>query len=161
MKIYNTHIFSTILTALLMIAFIENAMAYEGRKPSKKKKEAEAINFTFQLKSPSGRFGGVDSALIILDKFDLTGAGVVMKVVAVDSTHQLNLTEVPPGKYYADIYTYGLCRQYIPVVITVTGNSKKQKTNSTNITIADADSYVRGQAVIPPEDLRRFSYVKF
>jgi hypothetical protein len=138
-----------------------NATGDDKKPVDPGKRQAEVFDFVFRLKTNHGDIMGVDSALIVLDKYDLTGAGVVMKVVTVDSSNHLKLQEVPPGKYFAVIYTYGLCKQNIPVVITVRKIRKKRKANSIDVRLAPTDIYVAGKAEIPPEDLKRFSFVRF
>jgi hypothetical protein len=156
MKTCRTSIISKNFFIIMALIFMNNLLANNSKNPDNEK--AEAGNYVFRLQNSTERYMTVDSALIILDKFDLTGAGVVMKVVPVDSNHQLNLTDIPVGKYYAGIYTYGLRKEYISIVITVTGNVKKKKSRSVKINVADAEAYIPGKVIIPPEDISLFSY---
>jgi hypothetical protein len=65
----------------------------------------------------------VDSAYIILDRFDLTGAGVVReKYFLIDNN--ILLENLPVGKYYADIYINGLYSEHFSRIIKVTPKGK-------------------------------------
>src|ERR1700748_3190069 len=44
-----------------------------------------------------------DSVLIIFDRFDRTGAGVIFQVFAADSANSITIPAVPAGKYYVTI----------------------------------------------------------
>jgi hypothetical protein len=114
-------------------------------------------HFTFKLKNVSRTPIFIDSALIVLDKYDLTGAGIVQQMVAVDDKNQLQLAGVPVGKYYAGIYTYGLRKEYISLVITVSNQSKKHK----KVSVTETDLYVKKKVPIPAENLKLFSFIKF
>ena len=143
-----------------MFLFVGSISATGIWNPFARKNKKEISNFSFHIQSSSGNYTNVDSALIVLDKYNLTGARVVIKVVTADHNNRLNLTDVPVGKYFAGIYTYGLRKQYIPIVITVSGKQTKRKTNTARVVVADTDSYVMGKATIPPENTHLFIYTK-
>jgi hypothetical protein len=65
----------------------------------------------------------VEAAYIILDKYNLTGAGLVKERFDV-SDNKISLDNLPVGKYYADIYTKGDYKQHFSKVIKVTKKGK-------------------------------------
>lgn len=118
-------------------------------------------DFTFYLQGSSARYVNVDSALIVLDKYDHTGAGAVIKMVTVDSCNGLNLTGIPVGKYYAGIYTFGIYKQYIPLVINVIATPGKKNSNTAKIIVTDTERYVLGKAEIPAENINLFTFSSY
>lgn len=142
----------------LLVVATTISFANDKVKPRAAKTAAAASNksFRFVVNKEAVTNQVIDSALIILDKYDRTGAGVVMQMVKLDENNELSLTEVPEGKYFATIYTYGLKKERLEVVITV----KNNKPNATKIKLAETEAYVLGTTIIPAEDIRKFSYVK-
>ncbi len=157
-------------TASLLLVFTSAVQANGGKDSAGKKTGTEnqpVQNYTIQFDNSANKIKTVDSALIILDKYDHTGAGVVINIFYTDSTDQLVLTGIPEGKYYAEIITFGVKRQHFSKVITVTGAPAKKKKskknavpNTTTIRLDYMDTYMVGNAVIPPEDVRQFAYRK-
>lgn len=141
----------------LLLAVTTISFANDKVKP-RAAKTAAASNksFRFVVNKEAVTNQVIDSALIILDKYDRTGAGVVMQMVKLDENNELSLTDVPEGKYFATIYTYGLKKERLEVVITV----KNNKPNATKIKLTKTEAYILGTAIIPAEDIRKFSYVK-
>ncbi len=66
----------------------------------------------------------ISKAIIVLDKYDRTGAGIVQDMFDVVNK-TITLNDVPEGKYYADICTVSVYRQQFHLIIKV----KKKTTN--------------------------------
>lgn len=151
-------------TVLLLVFLNTTSLAGEGEKPASAKDDtaAKANNAKYSFHMINAGQIHVDSALIVLDKFDRTGAGVVIQRVIPDENNRLTLTDVPAGKYYAGIYTYGLQREYFSIVIEVEKPRRKKRRdrNKVVIRISDTDRYIPGMAVIPPENPALFLYVR-
>ena len=152
----------TLLFTLLISASI---FAYAGSDAPRGKeknvssasaKKVSHVNYTFHIDNTINKNNAVDSVLVILDKFDHTGAGVVKKIFYPDATNQVVITDLPSGKYYAEVYVLGLYKKHFSTVI----HSKKNKKNKLNLQLDYNDVYVPGNAKIPAEDTRMFAYNK-
>jgi len=87
----------------------------------------------------------VETAYIILDKYDLTGAGYVKEKYDV-ANNRIIITDLPAGKYYADIYTKGIYQQHFARVIDVT-----KKGRSYTFKLDEIETYTPDTVVIPGE----------
>jgi len=100
---------------------------------------------TFRLDNSKNNNTPIDSAYIILDRFDLTGAGVVKEKYHV-SSNKILLENLPVGKYYADIFIRRFYNQHFSRIINVT---KKGKTYT--FELSEIGFYEAGDVVIPEE----------
>src|SRR5215831_18089250 len=99
----------------------------------------------FKLDNSKNNNEPVEIAYVILDKYDLTGAGFVKKKIDV-ADNKIVLENLPLGKYYADIYTKGFYQQHFYTVIKVT-----QKGKNYIFKLDEIGFYIPGAVVIPRE----------
>lgn len=114
-------------------------------------------HYTFHINNALNKNNTVDSVLVILDKFDHSGAGIVRKIFYPDAANQVVVEDLPAGKYYAEIYVLGLYRKHFSTVIYT---EKSTKRNKVNLRLDYSDVYTPGNANIPAEDIRAFTYTK-
>ena len=100
------------------------------------------LKFTNRTCGPENK----DSALIIFDCYNRTGAGIIFNVFKQDKDHSIVITEVPAGKYFVTIQCLGLHHDRMEKVITV--HSKKGK--SITLQLEDAEEFSKDKVVIPP-----------
>lgn len=86
-----------------------------------------------------------DSALVIFDRFDHTGAGVVYQMFAADSTNGISIENVPAGKYYVTVQFRGVHRDRMEMLVTV----KAQKNGKVHIKLDDAEVFSKDKVKIP------------
>jgi hypothetical protein len=86
-----------------------------------------------------------DSVLIIFDKFDHTGAGVIYQVFYEDQDHNITLPEVPAGKYYVTIKCLGMHHDRVEKVVTI----KSQKSEKVKINLQDSEEFFKDKVIIP------------
>jgi hypothetical protein len=86
-----------------------------------------------------------DSVLVIFDRFDHTGAGVIYQLYAADSQQGIDISAVPAGKYYVTIRFLGLHRDQIEKVITI----KSKKSEKVRIELGDTEVFSKDKVVIP------------
>ena len=86
-----------------------------------------------------------DSVLVIFDRFDHTGAGVIYQLYAADSQQGVDISAVPAGKYYVTIRFLGLHRDQIEKVITI----KSKKSEKVRIELNDTEVFSKDNVVIP------------
>jgi hypothetical protein len=62
---------------------------------------------TILLQNASDKLSKIDSVFIILDQYDLRGAGVVKQIFYPDIDNRIKIN-LPKGKYYMKIYCLGI-----------------------------------------------------
>jgi hypothetical protein len=87
-----------------------------------------------------------DSVLIIFDKYNHTGAGIVYQVFATDSTHGITIPAIPAGKYYVTIQCKGLHRDRVEKLVTI----KAKKNEKVHVELEAAEAFSKNDVVIPP-----------
>ncbi|HMI59625.1 MAG TPA: hypothetical protein VK518_01915 [Puia sp.] len=144
----NTRQFTLYLFSLLLVATVQAA---PGPLPvgnnSAVVETKTAVNsgtIRFQFGNP-GSADHQDSVLIIFDKYNRTGAGVVYQVFATDSTHGITIPAVPAGKYYVTIQCKGLHRDRVEKLITI----KAKKHEKLHIELEAAERIAKEKIVIP------------
>jgi len=115
------------------------------------------VSYTIHLNNKANNNHTVDSVLVILDKFDRSGAGVVKKVLYPNADNQVLLADVPAGKYYAEVYVLGLYKKHFSQVIRA---NKRVKHNRLRLQMDYNDVYIPGQLQLPPENLSLFAYIR-
>jgi hypothetical protein len=103
---------------------------------------AGAVKFQFKA---AGMSSGQDSVLIIFDKFNRTGAGVVYQMFAPDSTGSITVPAVPAGKYYVTIVCKGVHRDRVEKLVTV----KAKKHEKVQIKLEASEVFSKDEVVIP------------
>ena len=86
-----------------------------------------------------------DSVLVIFDRFDHTGAGVIYQLYAADAQQGIDISTVPAGKYYVTIKFLGVHSDEIEKVITI----KSKKTEKVRIDLGDSEVFAKDKVVIP------------
>ena len=120
-------------------------------------RKSKGVSYTFHIDNKINQNNSVDSVLVILDKFDLSGAGIVKRVYYPDAENHIVIEDLPVGKYYAEVYVLGLYKKHYSSVIRTVKSSKK---NKAKIHLDYNDAYTPGSANIPAENVRLFSFNK-
>src|ERR1700761_3261402 len=71
---------------------------------------AKAGAVRFQFNHEVSRQDHADSVLVIFDRYDRTGAGVIYQMYAADKQQGIDISNVPAGKYYVTMQFMGLHR---------------------------------------------------
>ena len=103
---------------------------------------AGAVRFQFSNINAKDRN---DSVLVIFDRFDHTGAGVIYQVFAADQQNGIDISAIPAGKYYVTIQCLGLHHDRLEKTITI----KKQKNEKVNIALSASELFSKDDVVIP------------
>ena len=119
--------------------------------------KTKLVTYTFKLDNTVNKNSTVDSVLVILDKFNLSGAGVVAKVFYPGTNNKIVIENLEAGKYYADIYVLGVYQKHFSSVIHPGKSSGKY---GGKLRLDFIDMYSPGQAAIPPENPKYFAYTK-
>ena len=86
-----------------------------------------------------------DSVLIIFDRFDRTGAGIVYQVFAADAADGIDVSQIPAGKYFVTIQCLGLHHDRLERVVTI----KSQKNEKIRIELTHSEEFSKDNVVIP------------
>lgn len=119
-----------------------NASASTTSAASAKVMNAGAVRFQFSNIKAQDH---TDSVLVIFDRFDHTGAGVIYQVFAADQQNGIDISAVPAGKYYVTIQCLGLHHDRLEKTITI----KKQKNEKISIALSDSELFTKDNVVIP------------
>ena len=153
----------TLLAVLLLSASLfsyatgEMPLSKEKNTTSSIATKSAGVNYTFHIDNKVNKNNTVDSVLVILDKFDHSGAGVVRKVFYPDATNQVVIEDLPAGKYYAEIYVLGIYKKHFSTIIYTEKTTKK---NKVSLQLDYKDVYTPGNANIPAENTAMFAYNK-
>lgn len=90
-----------------------------------------------------------DSVLVILDKYDHSGAGIVRKKFYPGVNHSFTVTGVPEGRYYASIQCLGVHHDYVEKVIRVL----RDKDNTLKIKLEEVEDFSKNQVNIPGDNI--------
>jgi hypothetical protein len=98
-----------------------------------------------------------DSVLVIYDRCDLTGAGVIRKVYYPGSKQSILISNIPAGKYYVTIQCLGKHHDRYEKILKI----KSGKTAYVSVKLSDYDEFSRDRVFIPndPIDFSRLSVV--
>jgi hypothetical protein len=104
---------------------------------------AGAVRFQFRHINAANEHK--DSVLIIFDRFDRTGAGVIFQVFAADSANSITIPAVPAGKYYVTIQCLGLHHDRLEKLVSI----KAKKNEKVRIDLQASEAFSRDNVVIP------------
>lgn len=119
-----------------------NASASTTAAASAKVMNAGAVRFQFSNINAQGH---TDSVLVIFDRFDHTGAGVIYQVYSADQQNGIDISAIPAGKYYVTIQCMGLHHDRLEKTITI----KKQKNEKVNFALEASEIFTKDNVVIP------------
>ncbi|HTQ64336.1 MAG TPA: hypothetical protein VMI12_06035 [Puia sp.] len=111
---------------------------------SAKAKEGSA---QFRFRTKSFNQANKDSVLVIYDRFDRSGAGIIHKIYYPSSDHTISINGIPAGKYFVTIQCLGMHRDHIEKVMTI----KSNKCETISVRMQDSDEYSKENVVIPVE----------
>jgi len=86
-----------------------------------------------------------DSILIIFDRYDLTGAGIVHQVFAAGSDNSITVSDIAPGKYYVIVQCIGLHRDHLEKIVTI----RSQRSETVCVKLTPSEAYSKNNVVIP------------
>lgn len=122
---------------------LPGAASAKSAAAAKSLSNAGAVRFQFN-KIVSAQ-DHTDSVLVIFDRYDHTGAGVIYQMYAADNQQGIDVTDVPAGKYYVTIQCVGVHRDQIEKVITI----KSKKNEKVRIELDDTQAFSKDNVVIP------------
>jgi hypothetical protein len=86
-----------------------------------------------------------DSVLVIFDRCDHTGAGVVYQVFHYNADHSITIPAIPEGKYFVTIQCLGVHRDRLETIVKI----KSQKSETLKINQENSEIFTKDNVVIP------------
>ena len=116
---------------------------------------------TILLQNASDKLSKIDSVFIILDQYDLRGAGVVKQIFYPDIDNRIKIS-LPKGKYYMKIYCLGI---YNKVAFERIVSAKPNKNRNIHLLLQQCALFHQGGAHMPddhfdPSHLAIFKEIK-
>ena len=105
--------------------------------------KAGTVQFQFNNVAPSKMHK--DSVLIIFDRYNHTGAGIIYQVYTADDDHCITIPEVPAGKYYVTIQCLGMHHDRVEKLVSI----KSKKNEKVRINLEDSEAFSKDKVVIP------------
>ncbi len=102
---------------------------------------------TISLQNASDKLSKIDSVFIIIDRYDLRGAGVVKQIFYPDMDNRIKLS-LPKGKYYMNIYCLGI---YNKVAFDRIVSAKPKKNHKVLLRLQQSALFQLGLAHLPDE----------
>lgn len=129
------------------LAFLLFALAAqaEGTPQTKARKITAVGSVQFRLNNITSAVENKDSVLIIFDRYDHTGAGVIYQVFYEDQDHNITIPAVQAGKYYVTIQCLGMHHDRLEKIVTI----KSQKSGTVKINLQDSEVFSKDKVVIP------------
>ena len=121
-----------VLALLLMLLTAKTATAQSKRLP-------DSVNVLIRLHPRGDKNPLVDSVLVIFDRFDRTGAGIVKRIYH-PTDNQFTIFKVPEGKYYISIHCLGFYRDSFNDLMFVS----KRHSNDLRYKLKRSDEYRPG-----------------
>lgn len=90
-----------------------------------------------------------DSILIIYDRYDRSGAGIIFKVFYPTNDHMISIPDIPAGKYFVTIQCLGKHHDRFEKIVKI----KSGKCQTISITLEHCDDYKKEAVVIPKDNI--------
>ena len=137
---------------LVCLLFAASSQAADRPEPQPKPTSAQATKVAanqgqiqFQFNNVTASKEHKDSVLIIFDRTNHTGAGVIYQVYAADEAHCITIPAVPAGKYYVTIQCLGLHHDRMEKTVTI----RSQKSEKVRINLEASEEFSKDKVVIP------------
>ncbi|HEY4108111.1 hypothetical protein [Puia sp.] len=119
--------------------------APSGTKSTASKALVNSGTVRFQFNAMPTGDDHQDSVLVIFDRYDHTGAGIIFQVFATDAEHGITISTIPAGKYFVTVQCKGLHRDHMEMLVNV----KSQKNEKVRIKLEDSEVFSKDNVKIP------------
>jgi hypothetical protein len=115
---------------------------------AQRKNNTDSVRVTLRFNNNVNNNLPLDSVYVILDRWDLSGAGMIKKMYQ-PKDNVIVLDKVPRGKYYIDVFCLGIYQQTFSEVSWVYNNRKNR--NTFNFRMKESEVYSDSTVRIPPQ----------
>lgn len=133
---------------ILLIAWLPVTITVNGT-PIRPKAKTASSNLSIKCNNHQQSAVHYDSAFVIIDKYDGSGAGIVKGFFYLDATHHIVIPGLKKGKYLVIIRFAGFHHQQFEQVIHIT----RKKTVTVNLHLGDWEEFSKENVYIPPQKL--------
>jgi hypothetical protein len=125
---------------------------------AQKKSNTDSVRVTLRFNNNVNNNLNLDSVYVILDRWDLSGAGMIKKMYH-PKDNVIVLDKIPRGKYYIDVFCLGIYQQTFSEVSWV--YNKRKNRNTFHFRLKESEYYSDSTVRIPPEriDLMKLTVV--
>lgn len=135
-----------VLSILILQLFTQWGWAAIGhQKDSSIKKGQTEFNFF----ENHFRITKKDSVLVIYDRYDRSGAGVIFKVYYPGKSQSITISDIPKGKYFVTIQCLGKHHDRFDKIIKI----KPGKTAYVSVKLRDYDEFLKDRVIIPADHI--------
>jgi hypothetical protein len=123
---------------------------------AQRKRSTDSVDVTIRL-SNRGKTAFTDSVLVIFDRYDHSGAGIIRKVY-YPINNEIVISKVPPARYYIEVSCLGTHREQFNELTYV----NNRRSNVFTYRINKTGTFTPGLAVIPiePVNLNKLEILK-
>ena len=143
----SVHPFSVLLSKavpLFLLGSLVSCCLYgQGGKTSRRRLADGEMQFNFLRHT--GQLIHHDSVLILFDRTDRSGAGIVSGVFGMDSSHKVLVSRIPAGQYFIMVQCFGMHHDYWETTSWV----RPMKCRELDIKLEPCEEFVRGHSRIP------------
>ncbi|MHA4811308.1 peptidase associated/transthyretin-like domain-containing protein [Flavitalea flava] len=133
----------TLFLAFLLLSAIVRAEKEPKAALAQKMSRLGGVQFKFN--NHVSNLAHKDSVLLIFDRCDHTGAGVIYQIFYMDQDGNITIPAIRAGKYFVTIQCLGLHRDRMEKVVTI----KSNKGQKVKINLLDSEVFSKENVVIP------------
>lgn len=133
---------------LYIVCLLLTVAAHAGKGPKASAGKIAAVQGSVRFKFNNFLLEGVtpkDSVLIIFDRCDHTGAGVIYQVFYADKDHNVTIPAIASGKYFVTVQCLGMHRDRMETIVRI----KSRKSEQVKISLAACEEFSKDKVVIP------------
>jgi hypothetical protein len=132
----------------LIVLLLTSLFGFFKVEAQSHKKRADSVLVKITLDNSANKNAPVDSVLVILDRFDLSGAGIIKDVV-YPVNNQILLHNVPEGKFYITLICLGIYKDNFSDISYV--YEKRKNNNEFSFRLKPAEPFDPNDVRIPKE----------
>lgn len=133
----------------VLLIFLLNAQSIWAGNSCPSDSNAKHGQTEFNFFENNFRITKKDSVLVIYDRYDRSGAGVIRKVYYPGKTQSIVISNIPSGKYFVTIQCLGKHHDRFDKIIKI----KPGKTAYVSVKLRDYDEFLKDRVIIPADHI--------
>jgi hypothetical protein len=133
---------------LILLSFLVSSLAWAG-SGHKTDSNAKSGQTEFNFFENNFTITKKDSILVIYDRYDLSGAGIIKKVYYPGSKQTILINDIPCGKYIVTIQCLGKHHDHYEKILKVKGG----KISNVSVRLSEYDEIARDKVIIPSDTI--------
>lgn len=124
------------------LSLVSNGYSQYGKPVQRSHQDGEMM---LKFLHHTGQYPHHDSVLVLFDRTDRSGAGIVAGVFAMDSSHRIRVSPIPAGRYFVMIQCLGMHHDYWETTTWV----RHSKHRVLKIYLDPCEEYIPGRSFTP------------